>query len=128
MLGTGWGSHILQELVVALWSDRSTTALVMKAAETYSTRRDALIAALERHGIAAHGRSGLHVWVPVAQETPVVTGLLERGWAVMAGERWRLQTPPAIRITTAALMPREAEQLAADVADVIAHRVGTYSA
>jgi DNA-binding transcriptional MocR family regulator len=70
----------------------------------------------------------MHVWVPVAQETAVVTALLERGWAVMAGEGWRLRTPPAIRITTAALPPDEAEQLAGDLAEVLAHRVGTYSA
>ena len=49
-------------------------------------------------------------------------------WAVMAGEGWRLRTPPAIRITTAALQADEAEQLAADLAEVLAHRVGTYSA
>jgi DNA-binding transcriptional MocR family regulator len=128
MLGTGWVSHIVQQLAVALLSDPSTVARVEEAAEFYAARRLAMLNALAELGIAAHGRSGLHVWVPVAQETAVVTALLERGWAVMAGERWRLRTPPAIRITTAALRPDEAEQLAADLAEVFAHRVGTYSA
>jgi len=128
MLGAGWVSHIVQQLIVALWSDPSTVALIARAAETYAARRNALIDALGERGVAAHGRSGMHVWVPVAQETAVVTALLERGWAVMAGEGWRLRTPPAIRITTAALQADEAEQLAADLAEVLAHRVGTYSA
>jgi DNA-binding transcriptional MocR family regulator len=128
MLGTGWVSHIVQQLVVSLWSDPDTVAGVERASATYSERRDAFVAALAGHGITVHGRSGLHVWVPVGQETAVVTALLERGWAVMAGERWRLRTPPAIRITTATLLPDEAVRLAADLADVLAHRVGTYSA
>ena len=128
MLGAGWVSHIVQQLAVSLLSDPSSVARVEEAAEIYAARRLAMLAALAERGIAAHGRSGLHVWVPVAQETAVVTALLERGWAAMAGERWRLRTPPAIRITTAALRPHEAKQLAADLAEVLAHRVGTYSA
>lgn len=128
MLGAGWVSHIIQQLVVGLWSDPGTIARIAQAAEVYSARRLALINALADHGIAAHGRSGMHVWVPVTEETAVVTALLERGWAVMAGERWRLRTPPAIRITTASLRPDEADRLAADLAEVLAHRVGTYSA
>jgi hypothetical protein len=43
-------------------------------------------------------------------------------------ERWRLNSPPAIRITTATLEPDEAERLAADVAAAIDPDVGTYSA
>jgi DNA-binding transcriptional MocR family regulator len=128
MLGTGWVSHIVQQLTVALLSDSNAVALIEQAAESYAVRRLALINALAEHGITGHGRSGLHVWVPVAQEAAVVTALLERGWAVMAGERWRLRTSPAIRITTAALRPDEADQLAADLAEVLAHRIGTYSA
>jgi DNA-binding transcriptional MocR family regulator len=128
MLGTGWISHVVQQLVVGLWSDPGTLAGIEQAARIYSERRVTLMNALAANGIATHGRSGLHVWVPVAQETAVVTALLERDWAVMAGERWRLQSPPGIRITTAALEPEDAERLAADLADVLTHRVGTYSA
>jgi DNA-binding transcriptional MocR family regulator len=128
MLGTGWVSHVVQQLVVGLWSDPGTLAGIEQAARIYSERRVTLMNALAANGIATHGRSGLHVWVPVAQETAVVTSLLERDWAVMAGERWRLQSPPGIRITTAALEPEDAERLAADLADVLTHRVGTYSA
>jgi hypothetical protein len=66
--------------------------------------------------VDAQGRSGLNVWVPVREEVPVVQRLLESGWAVAAGERFRLATPPAIRITTATLEPAEADRLAEDVA------------
>ena len=49
----------------------------------------------------------------------MVAGLLARGWAVAAGERFRLGTPPAIRITVATLGTEEAEDLADEVAAVL---------
>jgi hypothetical protein len=36
---------------------------------------------------------------------------------VRAGERYRMKSPPAIRITVATLTARETDQLAADVAE-----------
>jgi DNA-binding transcriptional MocR family regulator len=81
-----------------------------------------LIEALAAHGIAAHGRSGFNVWIPVRQETATVQALAERGWGVSAGERFRLRSAPAIRITVSALLPEEAQRLAADLAAVLASR------
>jgi DNA-binding transcriptional MocR family regulator len=111
-LGTGWVSHLLQDLVVALWSDPATETLLARAAEAYAARRDALLGALAARGIAAHGRSGLNVWAPVPEEAAAVAALAHGGWAVRAGERYRLRTGPAVRITVAALAPREAERVA----------------
>lgn len=118
-LGMRWVSHILQQLVIALWSDPSSGRRLARAADIYSLRREALLASLASRGIPARGRSGLNVWIPVREEARVVQMLLERGWAVTAGERFRLQTPPAIRVTTAALGPDDAERFAADLADVM---------
>src|SRR5207253_6390290 len=67
-VGTGWVSHLLQDLVTMLASDSATDRLLARAADTYATRRDALVRALAAHGIEAHGRSGLNVWVPVVEE------------------------------------------------------------
>jgi len=118
-VGTGWVSHLLQDLVVALWSDPATERTLARAADTYATRRDALLRALAAHDIPAHGRSGLNVWVPVAEEGAVLAGLAHAGWAVRAGERYRLESGPAIRITTATLLPREAERLTAALARIV---------
>jgi DNA-binding transcriptional MocR family regulator len=114
-----WVSFLLQRLVVALLSDPAARRRLRRAATTYRVRREALLAGLASRGVVAHGRSGLNVWVPVAEEVAVVQRLLESGWAVSAGERFRLTTPPAIRITTATLEPSEADRLAADVAHAI---------
>jgi DNA-binding transcriptional MocR family regulator len=119
MLGTGWVSHIIQQLVVALWSDPEVNATMARSAEIYAERRSALIDALADRGIAAHGRSGLNVWIPVDEETTAVTGLLQRGWAVTAGERWRLRSGPAVRVTTAALPSEEASAFASALVEVM---------
>ena len=54
--------------------------------------------------------------MPVPNESSVIAWLAERGWAVAAGDRFRLQSPPAIRITTSTLDPADAGRLAADLA------------
>jgi DNA-binding transcriptional MocR family regulator len=127
LIGTGWVSHVLQRLVAALWADRTVTRQVQHAADTYAARRGALIDALGRHGVAAQGRSGLNVWVPVSEEIPVVRGLFEAGFAVNGGERYRLASGPAIRITIATLAADEVEPLAAAVATSLAPERRTHS-
>ncbi len=42
--------------------------------------------------------------------------LAAAGWAVSAGERFRLGSPPAIRITASTLEPVEATRVASDLA------------
>jgi DNA-binding transcriptional MocR family regulator len=122
-----WVSHLLQNLALALWSDPSSGRLFARAAEVYAERRQALIEELATHEIQAHGRSGLNVWIPVREETATVQALAERGWAVAAGERFRVQSPPAIRVTTSALPPAEAARFAADLAATV-HRRGSVPA
>jgi DNA-binding transcriptional MocR family regulator len=115
-LGPRWVSHLLQQLVVALWSDPAAGRRLARAAEIYEHRRMALVQALAVHGIAAHARSGINVWVPMADETATVQRLEDRGWAVAAGERFRIEATPGIRITTSTLAPHDAERFAGDLA------------
>lgn len=119
--GPGWVSHVLQGLVVALWSDASVTGSIARAAEIYAQRRECLRERLAERGIAASGACGLNVWVPVADESAVVGALLQRGWVLAPGEPYRLPgSPPAVRITTATLASDEARALAEDLALVLA--------
>jgi DNA-binding transcriptional MocR family regulator len=121
-VGMGWVSHVLQRLVAGLLRDRSTARLLVRAERTYAARREALVRALAAHGIRAHGRSGMNVWIPVPEETRVVQALLEDGWAVAAGERFRFASPPGIRVTIARLPVEDAPKLAGDVARALAER------
>jgi DNA-binding transcriptional MocR family regulator len=118
-VGPGWVSTLIQRTVSTLWSDPEVGALAKLAANTYADRRRALIDALAEHGIAATGESGLNVWIPVDDEDHAVGGLLAAGWAVTAGARFRLASPPAIRVTIATLRAEEAARLAADLAALL---------
>ncbi|GGJ55667.1 GntR family transcriptional regulator [Streptomyces brasiliensis] len=117
-LGPGWVSRLLQRTVVHLWSDGAVDGPAVAAA--YRARRDLLIDALAERGVPAHGRSGMNVWVPVPDETAAVARLLHAGWAVSPGAGFRLNAPPAIRITISTLTPEET----APLAEVVATAVG----
>lgn len=118
-IGPGWVSTLVQRAVAVLWTDGEATALSAQAATVYAGRRRALLAALAEHGIEATGESGLNVWVPTPDEAAAVAGLASAGWAVTAGRPFRIDAPPAIRITVATLRPPEARRLAADLAAVL---------
>ncbi|WP_433548650.1 aminotransferase class I/II-fold pyridoxal phosphate-dependent enzyme [Streptomyces sp. CA-294286] len=100
-LGPGWVSLLLQRAVVRLW--RTGAVDTAAVARSYGQRRDALIAALAERGVAAHGRSGMNVWVPVGDETGVVARMLHAGWAVAPGARFRVAAGPGVRVTVSGL-------------------------
>ncbi len=127
-LGPRWVSHILQDLVAMMWADAKTPARLQTAANTYACRRRALIEALAYHGIEAHGRSGLNVWVPVAEEAAVVNAMAAKGWAIRAGECYRIKSASGIRVTISTLTPEDALRFAADLADSIRPRSHAQSA
>ena len=119
--GPGWVSHILQALVVGLWTDPTVQQLVAYAAVAYAQRRERFLASLDGLGVRALGASGLNVWVPVDEEAAVVGALLQRGWVVAPGTPYRLPgSPPAIRVTVATLSEPEAVRLAGNLAEVLA--------
>jgi len=127
LLGPGWVSHLLQQAAAELWSSASTKKLLAQATRVYAERRQALVDALAERGIQAQGNSGLGIWVPVDEEAPMVQQLLDHGWAVSPGERFRFRTPPGIRVTTAALEPAEARELATAIDEVVNGTTATYA-
>jgi DNA-binding transcriptional MocR family regulator len=125
-LGPGWVSYLLQDLAVGLWRDKAATRLVHKAEAVYTRNRTLLIAALADRGVTSQGRSGLNVWIPVPDETVAITRLLSAGWAAAPGTRFRIGTPPGMRITVANLDATEIDPLADAVAEAM-HAVGRAS-
>ncbi|MCF3965436.1 aminotransferase class I/II-fold pyridoxal phosphate-dependent enzyme, partial [Streptomyces fuscigenes] len=117
-LGPGWVSSLLQGAVVELWESGAVDVPAVAAA--YGARRDALVAALGDRGVAAHGRSGMNVWVPVADETRAVARLLQDGYAVAPGARFRIAAPQGLRITVSAL----AADTIAPLAEAVARAAG----
>ncbi|MGW4233945.1 aminotransferase class I/II-fold pyridoxal phosphate-dependent enzyme [Streptomyces sp. NPDC004980] len=113
-LGPGWVSRLLQRTVVHLWTSGAVDATVI--ARSYGERRDALIGALEARGVPAYGRSGMNVWVPVSDETGAVARLLQSGWAVAPGARFRMDSPQGLRLTVSPLTAADIASLADAVA------------
>ncbi len=113
-LGPGWVSHLLQDTVAHLWR---TSAVDPKAvSRAYGRRREALMRELAERGVSARGRSGMNVWVPVPDETGAVARLLHSGWAVAPGARFRMQSPPGVRITVSGLTDDDIAPVAEAVA------------
>ena len=125
-LGPGWISHLLQDLAVSLWRDKESARLVHKAETVYTRNRELLGAALADRGVTSYGRSGLNVWVPVPDETVAITRLLGAGWAAAPGTRFRIGTPPGMRITVSSIDADDIDPLADAVTEAI-HAVGRAS-
>ncbi|MFC7216827.1 aminotransferase class I/II-fold pyridoxal phosphate-dependent enzyme [Streptomyces polyrhachis] len=125
-LGAGWVSHLLQDAVVELW--RTGAVDPRRVAASYAARREGLIGALAARGVAAHGDSGMNVWIPVPDETGAVARLLRAGWAVAPGARFRLASPPGIRVTVSSLTGADLAPLAADLAAACAPGVSRHYA
>ncbi|MER5481130.1 aminotransferase class I/II-fold pyridoxal phosphate-dependent enzyme [Streptomyces sp. NPDC002734] len=116
-LGPGWVSRLTQRAVVELWTGGAVDRAAV--AESYGRRRRALIGELTRCGVEAQGRSGMNVWIPVSDETGAVAGLLQAGWAVAPGARFRTVSGPAIRVTVSTLEEADMPELARTVARVL---------
>lgn len=127
-LGAGWVSTLLQQLVVAMWRDDRAADIVAHARASYRQRRDGLLTALAGHGVTAHGRTGINVWVPVPDETQVVTSLRDEGWAVAPGAMYRIASGPGVRITVSGLGVRDIAPLATAVAGAISPRLRHHGA
>ncbi len=116
LVGPGWVSHILQRTVAHLLMSEGTRTLMEQATAAYGERRRLMLEALAGHGIAASGRSGLNVWVPVDDEEAAVRAALEAGYAVRPGQPFRYRAEPAVRITIAEIDAVQADELAAALA------------
>ncbi len=117
-LGPRWVSHLLQAVAASMLLDPSFPATCSHASDTYAQRRRTLIDALAEHALPAHGRTGLNVWVPVREEAPVIRALQDAGWLAASGERFRIATPPGVRITATLPAAEEADELARIIARV----------
>ncbi|MBT2404765.1 MULTISPECIES: aminotransferase class I/II-fold pyridoxal phosphate-dependent enzyme [unclassified Streptomyces] len=121
-LGPGWVSRLLQYAVVELWTGDAVDRAAV--ARSYGERRDGLVAALLERGVRAHGRTGMNVWVPVADETGVVTRLMASGWGVAPGRRFRVESGPGVRVTVSGLRIGEVAGLADALATAVRPVVG----
>jgi DNA-binding transcriptional MocR family regulator len=123
-MGAGWVSHLVQQLVLAMWNDADVSDQLTRASVTYRERRSALCEELGRRGITVTAPTGLNVWIPVGDEATAVSALLAGGWLVAPGNRFRIKSAAAIRVTTSALGVERAPELADAIAAACASAGG----
>lgn len=122
-LGPRWVSLLLQRLAGRLWQKMLDSSRLSAVGAEYLQRRSALVQGLNDLGIAVPTLGeGLHVWLPVSDETSVVQTLASLGWAIQAGSPFRLESPAAVRISIGNLNPISVPALARDVAHALKQR------
>lgn len=118
-LGAGWVSHFLQRVVAAQLSNPATAEAIRRAAERYRDRRERMVASLAAHGVAATGKSGFQVWIPVADEVAVVSAVQAEGFAIRSSVGYRLSSAPAVRVTVCALTDDQIDRIAQAIAGAL---------
>jgi DNA-binding transcriptional MocR family regulator len=113
LLGQGWTSRLLQDLLLRLLTLPGPVAAVRHARDEYARRRGSILAGLLEAGIALPPGDGLNIWLPVRNEQAALLTLATNGIAAAAGAAFTVGPgTPHLRITTGLI--------AADHADVAA--------
>ncbi|MGE8686475.1 MAG: transcriptional regulator PtsJ [Achromobacter sp.] len=116
--GTGWVSHLLQDMVEVTLGRPEVASQIARAREDYARRRQALEEALRKHGVpcAAPG-DGLNLWIPLDTDGHAAAlALAQRGWLVRNGDAFGVQDPVrGLRITVSGLQPSQCQDLARDI-------------
>ncbi len=105
LLGPGWSSRLLQQVLLELLRDPVTKAALDRAREVYTERRQALVSALAERGVTAGAADGINAWVQVTDEHSSVVAMATHGVGVAAGSPFTV-TPLAsdhIRVTAGLL-------------------------
>jgi DNA-binding transcriptional MocR family regulator len=117
LLGQGWTSRLLQQLLLTLLTDPPSVAAVRHARAQYALRRHLVIQSLAKAGIPLPPGDGLNIWLPVADEQSALISLASNGIAAAAGAAF---TPsrgtPHLRIT-AGLITTDHAAVATHLAD-----------
>jgi DNA-binding transcriptional MocR family regulator len=116
-LGPRWVSLLLQRLAAHLWQHAMQDGGLDGARKAYAERRSMLIRAMRARDVdVLDAGEGLHLWLPVPDESAIMQALAAKGWACQAGRPFRLQSPPAIRISVGNLVIDATDRLADDLA------------
>ena len=116
LLGQGWTSRLLQQILLTLLTDPSSVAAVTRARQEYARRRHLVLAALAAHGLELPRGDGLNIWLPVADEQSALITLASAGIAAAAGTAFTTSPgTPHLRVT-AGLITTDHATIAAHLA------------
>ncbi len=101
LLGPGWSSRLLQNVLLDLLTSPSTTALLGQATTEYARRRETLLEILVRQGAQATADDGINLWLEVADQQAALVSLAANAIAVAPGTPFEVTTlaTPHLRVT-----------------------------
>jgi DNA-binding transcriptional MocR family regulator len=104
-LGQGWSSRLVQSILLELLTDSDSRRFVADAQATYAARTAAVADALAERGVCVPGRSGINVWVPVADQGAALLHLAAAGIRAASGDAFWISPPGSdhIRVTTSTI-------------------------
>lgn len=123
LLGPGWSSRLLQDVLLTLLTDPASMVRLEQAKREYATRRSSMRDALAARGVQADGRDGSNLWVTVRSEQEALVSLALNSIAVAPGSAFT-SAPLAqshLRVACAPINQRRADE----VADLIAQAATT---
>jgi DNA-binding transcriptional MocR family regulator len=118
MLGPGWTSRMLQQVLLELLTGANGMTAVTDARRVYHSRQVALARALTEHGVPTRPGDGINLWVAVASERAAVVHLAAAGVRVAAGGPFRSGTggEDHVRVTVGQVRS-DVDEVAAVLAD-----------
>lgn len=125
LLGPGWTSRLLQDVLVHLLTSPTGRLQIDRARQTYAARQAAFAVALADNGVDVAAGDGINVWVPVADERAALVTLAAAGLKVAPGSPFVVAPLPDgdhIRVTLS--MP---DRRIAEVASRVADAAGQYN-
>ncbi|MEO3803083.1 aminotransferase class I/II-fold pyridoxal phosphate-dependent enzyme [Nonomuraea sp. B1E8] len=119
MLGSGWTSRLLQNVLLRLLTGQEPQEQVAAARKEYAARRSALQRALTARGVTAHGRDGTNLWVGVRNEQQALVSLALNGVAVAPGSAFMATRLPGdfLRVACAPLDQHDVDGVAETIAE-----------
>jgi len=113
LLGPGWTSRMVQELLFELLVDPDAVAAVRHARDSYAQRQ----AALSGSASVVPRGDGINTWLPVADERAAVVQLAAEGIRVAPGSPFTLgEAGPHVRVTVGVVPPESAPAVGAALA------------
>ena len=101
LLGQGWTSRLLQNLLLRLLTLPGPVTAVRHARDEYARRRATVVAGLHHAGIELPPGDGLNIWLPVRDEQAALLFLATNGIAAAAGAAFSVGSgAPHLRVTT----------------------------
>ena len=124
LLGPGWTSRLLQDVLVSLLTSPQSREQIAHARATYAARQKTFADALVAAGVALEPGDGINVWVPVPDERTALVTLAAAGVKVAPGSPFATGDVPDgdhIRITLT-LPESRIPDIARRVAEATGHR------